>query len=366
MSRLTRNVFLKLTLFAGLSFLAMRCHATDVAYTGIFQGTEGPASFTGLASTKTFTRDMNTTGDRVSFQINYSSYTGAATQTFTDGSTSTGTITVSSNSYVQASTPTITISGISIFYTPGASAGLTAQSISSAILNTASFNTVLVSTFNFATGVVTATSTFIGTSANFNMTSSSQAALGVSGATMTGGTNSAYVINTPTITIASNGFVAGMAVLYSTTSAQAIGGLTNQTTYYIGIVSPNTLGQSSKFVLATSSANAIVGTGIVLTSSQTKTTADTFKLAPLAFTNTSNAGLQLQWSDDKVNWVNLTTGNYNAAISSVTFTNSGTTATVLYDLGAINHRYLRLNEVPPTTGSATFTAIDNERYSFKH
>ena len=49
-------------------------HATDVAYTGTFQGTEGPASVSGGTTNKTYTRDMNTTGDRVSVQIVASTY----------------------------------------------------------------------------------------------------------------------------------------------------------------------------------------------------------------------------------------------------------------------------------------------------
>ena len=63
---------------------------------------------------------------------------------------------------------------------------------------------------------------------------------------MTGGTNSAYIINTPTITIASNNFTTGLQVLYSTGTV-AIGGLTNQTTYYVSVIRPNNNGVSSTF-----------------------------------------------------------------------------------------------------------------------
>jgi hypothetical protein len=290
-----------------------------------------------------------------------SSSTSFSSQNFTDGSTSTGSITVSSNSYVQASTPIITISGIKIPYTPGASAGLTALSISSGIINNATLKLVLNSTFTFVTGVVNTTSTFVGASANFNMTSSSQAALGVSGATMTGGTNSAYTINTPTITIASNGFTTGLEVLY-TAAGTAISGLTSGTSYYVSIISPNTLGQGPNFKLATTSTGAVAGVGVVLASSQTKTSADTFTLAPLAFANTGLAGgIQLQWSDDNSTFFNATTGNYAASISSQTFSASG--ATSLWDLGTISHRYLRLKETAPTAGGVTYTATDNERYT---
>ncbi len=362
MSRFARNIMTKLVL-AGIILGAVRCaHATDVAYSGVFVGTEGLAQKTGQTAAATYTRDMNTTGNLVSFQIVYSSFSGAGitSKTFTDGSTSTGTITVSSNSFIQASTPTISIHGTNIAYTPASTSSGTAKSISDYIV--ANFTDV-TSTYS-ASGVVFATSTVVGTAANFAMLTSSQAALGVSGSTMLGGTNSAYTVNTPTITIANNGFTTGLQVLYSTGSATAIGGLTTQTTYYISVINPNNNGLSNTFKLASSLANAQAGTGIVLSSSQTKTTADSFTLAPLAFTNTSGGGIQLQWSDDNVNWTNATTGNYNATIASVTFSTGG--GTTLYDLGTISHRYLRAKETPPTTGAATYTCTDNERYTIQH
>lgn len=365
MSRLAKNVFKKVIL-AGCLLLGVKAvHATDVAYTGVFQGTEGPAKVTGQTAAATYTRDMNTTGDRISIQVVSSTFTGTGitSQTFTDGSTSTGTITVSSNSFVQSSTPTIKINGVNIVYIPQATSSATAQNISNAIIANSSLNTIIVSTWTgTTTGVVSATSTLVGVAANFTMTTSSQAALGVSNPTMTGGTNSAFTINTPTITIASNGFTTGLQVLYSTPTT-AISGLVGGTTYYISVINPNTVGTSNSFKLASSLANAQAGTGIVLTSSQTKTTADTYTLAPLTFANTTG-GIQLQWSDDKVTFFNATTGNWAAAISSVTFASGGTNA--LWDLGPIQHRYLRLNETPPTAGAVNYTVTDNERYSFKH
>lgn len=263
MSRLTENVFKKLLLLSSLLFTAGLCHATDVAYTGTFQGTEGAASSAGAAVSKTYTRDMNITGDRVSMQIVSSTYTVAVSTTF------------NSNSYV-LNTPTITISGFS------------------------------------------------------------------------------------------TGWVPGLAVLYSTGSV-AISGLTNQTTYYLSVLSGGGIGGSRTtqpvvFKLASSLANATAGTGIVLASSSTVT--NNYTLAPLTFTNTTQGGIQLQWSDDNITYFNATTGNYGAAISSVTFASAG--ATALWDLGPIQHRYLRLNVMPPTTGAVNYTATDNERYSFKH
>ncbi len=227
--------------------------ATDIAYSGTFIGSEGPAKGTGITANKTYTRDMNTTGDRVSFQIVYSTYTLAVSTSF--------------------------------------------------------------SSLNY----------------------------------------------TPTITISGNNFTTGLQVLLSSGAVPAIGGLTLGTTYFVSVINPNTVGVGSSFKLSLTSTGAVAGLGLVLTS--TTTASNRYTLAPLAFTNTSG-GLQLQWSDDNVTFFNATTGNYGATISSVTFVTAG--GSTLYDLGPIQHRYLRLNETAPTTGAISYTATDNERYSFKH
>ena len=249
MSKVVGNVLKQMILVAGTALLAVQCHATDIGYSGVFQGTEGSAKATGQTVAATYTRDMNTTGDRVSMQIVSSTYTLAASVTFS--------------------------------------------------------------------------------SAN-------------------------YIINTPTITVTNN-FTMGFQVLFSSGALAPITGLTLGTTYY---VSPIT---SKSFKLALTSTGAVAGVGIVLASTNSVT--NVYTLAPLAFTNTGG-GIQLQWSDDKVTFFNATTGNYGATISSVTFASAG--ATALWDLGPVQHRYLRLNETPSTTGAVNYTATDNERYSFKH
>ena len=250
-----KNALIRSIVVVGLLLGARLVHATDVAYTGVFQGTEGPAKANGVVLSKTYTRDMNTTGDRISMQVVSSTYTLAASVTFS--------------------------------------------------------------------------------SAN-------------------------YIINTPTITIASN-FTTGYQVLFSSGALAPIGGLTLGTTYFVSVIKPNPLGIGSSFKLALTSTGAVAGLGIVLTS--TNPVANVYTLAPLAFTN-AGGGIQLQWSDDNVTYFNATTGNYGATISSVTFASAGTST--LWDLGPIQHRYLRLNETPPTTGAANYTVTDNERYSFKH
>lgn len=244
------NALKKIALICGLLGLAGVAHATSVAYSGPFIGTEGTASGV-YASSVTFTRDMNASGDRVSMQIVYSSAT------------------------------------------------------------------LSLKTFS---------------SAN-------------------------YVLNTPTITVIGNNFAKGLGVLYTVpVSSPAISGLTSGTTYFIIPLTTNS------FKLASTTANVYLGTGIVLASSQPVT--DAYSLTPMVFANTTSAGVQVQWSDDKVNFTNATVGNYNAAISSVTFIAAG--ASVLYDLGPTNHRYLRVNQTPPTTGAVNETVTTNERYSFEH
>jgi hypothetical protein len=80
----------------------------------------------------------------------------------------------------------------------------------------------------------------------------------------------------------------------------------------------------------------------------------------LTWTNTSGGGIQFQTSDDNSNYINLTTGNYGLAISSVTFAAAG--ASTIYDLGRISHRYLRLKETPATTGATIYTIKSNEKW----
>jgi hypothetical protein len=248
------NALKKVILVTAVMLAPCLAHAAQVAYSGVFVGTEGLAQSTGSAVSATYTRNINTTGDRISFQMLHSSYS------------------------------------------------------------------VAVST-NFGSGQ--------------------------------------YVLNTPTITITSNKFTTGMQVLFSTAGANVISGLTDQTTYFVSLLSANTLGVSNTFKLSSTLANATAGNGIVLASSSAAT--NRFTLAPLNFTNTSGGGLQLQSSDDGNNWTNLTTGNYGLAITSVTWSVNG--GNTLYDLGAYNHKWLRAKVVPATTGAVNYTAFDNERYS---
>lgn len=266
MSVTFKNVVTKLIIATLATFITAKvCHATDIAYSGTFVGTEGLATTgtNGSSIAKNYTRDYNTTGDRLSIQVQASTYTVAVSTTFNS-------------------------------------------------------------------------------------------------------TN--YTLNTPTITISgfSTGWTTGLAVLY-TSATVTISGLTNQTTYYLSVLSGGGTGGSGTtnpivFKLSSSLSNATAGTGIVLASSSTST--NNFTLAPLSFTNTSGGGVQPQWSDDNTNWTNASTGNYGVAITSVTFASAGNTT--LWDFGPIQHRYLRMKELPPTTGAMVYTITANEKYSVTH
>ena len=254
MARLMKNILTKILMAAVLLGAVQKCHATDIGYSGPFVGTEGTASVSGGAAPATYTRNFNTTGDRVTLQIVSSTYTLATSTTFT--------------------------------------------------------------------------------SAN-------------------------YVVNTPTITLASTNYTTGEQVLYVGTTS--ISGLTTGTTYFISVISPNTNGVSSKFKLSTTSTAAVAGVGVVLASSST--VSNTYTLTPLTFAN-GNGGIQLQTSNDNVNFVSVTTGNYGVALSSVSFASGG--GDVVYDLGPIQYKYLRLKVTAPSAGAMNYTVTSNERYSNIH
>lgn len=238
---------------------------------------------------------------------------------------------------------------------PAFSSTQTAANLATAFNTSASSLTVTVQA---SSNVVTGTSTVVGTQTAYILTTSTQSLLTVSapvttvlpyGAStvMTGGTSSAYTLNSSTLTLTNHSFSTGLQVLYSGTPA--IGGLATGTTYYVTNLGQNTLG------LATSNANAIIGSDIVITSSSSQTTAHTYTLAPLAITGTPS----FQWmvSDDSVNWVPAGPTLNNLAISSVTLSAYTSTGTVnAWDFGHEDYGFLGLNVVAPTTGALNFKA----------
>lgn len=233
----------------------------------------------------------------------------------------------------------VTINGTALTqgtqWSRGASVTLTAASISGAI-NTA-FSGLLVST-NVA-GVVNSTSSFVGTLANYALTSSTPSQISVSHPTYVGGANSAYALSSPNLNITSHGYTTGVPLLL--TGASAPSPLAANTTYYAIYVDANDI------ELATSLANAKLGTYITFTSSST-TGPHTTTLTPLAFTGT--AGLQWQVSNDCVNYTNLTTTVLGVSVSSLTFGTPYTAGSTTWDLGPVNYQCLQAAVTGPTTG----------------
>lgn len=229
----------------------------------------------------------------------------------------------------------------------GGSAALTATSIAAAINADAVLSGIMRAA---AVGsVVTATSTLTGTSRNFTATSSTQAALtlagpvtivaGAASGAMTGGTNAAYALNSATIRITSHGFNTGLPLLYSIGTTN-IGGLTAETTYYAIRLDANNI------QLASSKANAVLGTGTTLTSTATLTTAPSWTLAPLAITGNTTIGWE--GSNDGESWTNLSPGApaitiaANAAASSYSWSNI-----------PASYSLVRASVTAPTTGGMT-------------
>lgn len=221
-----------------------------------------------------------------------------------------------------------------INFTAATSNAATATSLASGINASSLLNTVV--TAGASGAVVTSTSTSNGAVYNYSLVSSTPTALSRSGALMTGGTTPADTLGSATLSIPSHGLTLGLPVLYSTAGGGLIGGLTNQTTYYAIRVDANSV------KLASSQSNALLGTGIVVTSTSTQLSAHTFTLAPLAIAGTPS--FKWQVSNDNSNWLDL-------QVSSVTvssYTNPPTST--IWSFGYIGTRYLRLNVVAPTAG----------------
>ena len=241
---------------------------------------------------------------------------------------------------------------------PATSNSATATSLATAI-NASSTTTGVVA--SAAGSVVSATATVVGTGPNSYATfSSSQAPLTISPyissspvtgsatGTMLYGTNAGYSYGGTTIQLTGNNFVLGQSVYVSTTGNVALSPLAWGSTYYV------IPGANGSIQLATTSTGAVAGAGITFTSSQTKTTADTFTLNPSALVGTPSA----QWvvSNDNTNWIPYTTTPFNITISSLTYSSYVATGTVnIFDFGHMNYGWIGLKTVAPTSGAVSFS-----------
>jgi hypothetical protein len=141
----------------------------------------------------------------------------------------------------------------------------------------------------------------------------------------------------------------GIPLLYAVgTGGQAIGGLTTGTTYYGIPVSVGSFGLSTTSTgavagyaklpsVSTMTAGVGDGTFILLTSSQAKTTADTWTLTASSYSATTT--LTWQVSNDGVNWSNST------STGAVVLTPATPTVPLAYDFGTFNFGFLQANVV---------------------
>lgn len=215
-------------------------------------------------------------------------------------------------------------------------ASTTAKNLSDAIQGNSYLASIIRSTWS-AAGVVTATSTSVGSFTNYSIYSSSPALLTPAFASsMTGGT--ASDISTATVSISkSNNFTTGAAVLFGATGTTPKG-LIDKTTYFV-TATPT----ATSFKLSTTKLNAIAGTAIDI-STQVVTGGDSFTLTPLAYSiNGSNMPTVLwQVSNDGSSWA-----NYG---SSITYTITTATTSVV-NFGLIGFNWFRALLTYPFTGA---------------
>lgn len=275
---------------------------------------------------------------------------GSAGNAFTLSSSTPG-LTVATPAFIGGSDQaSLVINGTTLLVSSAANTTLTAAGIAALINANSALNTIIVAT-NTA-NIVKSTSTGVGTVTNYTTVSSTPAALTFSGATMTGGTNSAYTLNSAVINLPAHGFTKALPVLYS--GSPVIGGLATGTTYFVVVIDSNNIELSSTSVVAQS------GNGIVITSSSSQTTADTYTLAPLGFSGGS-AGAKWQVSNDAINWVDFTTTVGNVVVPIQTFTPVFPSTTSVQDFGNVDYQYMRYNVTGPTQGGVNLKVILNAK-----
>lgn len=180
------------------------------------------------------------------------------------------------------------------------------------------------------TGILTLTADVNGPT-EYPISVSDAADLVLSKNKITGGKVSDVNVAGDYITEAAHGHPLGLAVLYSTGSNKTIGGLTDQTTYYVIPRDADTL------QLASSLANAEAGTEIDLTSAEDAT----FTLKPLAFASAANDGFKWQGSNDGETFYDLST-------SSAPYHSDSGVLTQFVDYAG---KFLRIVFTKPTNGA---------------
>ncbi len=271
---------------------------------------------------------------------------GSAANSFTVVSSSPGFLTVATPTFTGGvDNARLTINGVALTqgsaWTAGVTSSGTAKAISDSINANSTLLQIVTSSWTTAASSFTITSKRVGTLGNYTTVSSTPAIV-PGHATLTGGANSSFTINSPVIVITSHGYSTGVGVLLSTGGAAAPTPLVNQTTYYVIAVDANDI------ELALTSTGAVAGTYITLTSSST-TGPHTTTLTPLAISGTSS--FKWQVSNDCVTYQDFTTTAGGVAVSSVTFASPYTPFVTNWDFGPVNYQCIQAAVVGPTTGA---------------
>lgn len=270
---------------------------------------------------------------------------GAAGNSFTL-SASTVALSVNSATFTGGrGAATLTVGGIPLTFgvdiATAATTTLMATNIKNAINANPSISAAI--TASSALGVVFATSNVTGAGTNYTLAASPASVLTVSGATLTGGTDTAINLLTEVLTKTAHGLTLGLPVLFTKTAGTVPTPLVVGTTYYARPLTADT------FQLATTSTGAVAGM-VINMSSFTALGGGSFTLTPLAITGTPS--FKWQWSNDATNWSDM-------SISSVTVASPYTAGSTVWDVGNFNLRWLRLKVVAPTAGGLSLKVYMN-------
>ena len=298
-----------------------------------------------LGYSRTFTYDLGRDGiKKIGAVVSYGSATVYA-NTFTDGRTSSGTITIVSTAVYSTSIcgAVITVNGtkfnmggcapydsrtatkVSI----GANVSVTAGNLCSAI--THNTDTMYITTCTLAAGVINIVSVNNDGVAYALTTSTTAITIGGNMGLGVAATASA---STDKITITGHKFTTCMGLGLSGTGNLA--GLSNNATYFAIINDANTIQLSSTCVLA------LAGTAVDITAVPGSATQHTYTLTPLDVTGPSNFTWQV--SNDDTNYVQFTSSGGIGALAVAP-------TSLAYDFSDFDYRYLRMNFTAPTTGN---------------
>jgi len=288
--------------------------------------------------------------DGLSIQVIYSS-TSLSSKTFLDGKKSTATITVSSNTSLVGGKLAIYTVRLDEGnqWTAMTTASGTAKSISDAIMANSTLSSIITATWSSA-GVVSATSNVVGTNP-YTLYTSTNAALRLNGSASNNsdiflnGSESNVDLTTDLITVTGHGFGTGVAILYSTTALTGITGLVNQTTYYI------IRNDYDRIQLASSLTNAIAGTEINMSA---QTGGGTYTLTPIGISGTFTS--KLQGGNDGTNFSDLYIDLNQCSIS---FASPFTASFIVWDLGQVYFKFLRLVHTTGTWGCINLRGLVN-------